>query len=134
MKEMLSHTHVSSSFLYILPSHHLFSSVFFLQDYSKEAVTNVQKYLMKNEVPVNLFEVSHWMEWCHGVHWMLNALQFNLNVSRGLISLARQVRLLVSNCSVFTLLSILIKIVERGKLPYYWLADWLTDDIFLVKF
>ncbi|KAL5288004.1 ADRBK2 family protein [Megaselia abdita] len=34
MKEMLSHTH----------------------DYSKEAVTNVQKYLMKNEVPVNLFE------------------------------------------------------------------------------
>lgn len=28
------------------------------QDYSKEAVAHVQKYLMKNEVPVNLFEVS----------------------------------------------------------------------------
>ncbi|GAB0096082.1 RGS domain [Sergentomyia squamirostris] len=35
MKEMLSHTH----------------------EYSKEAVSHVQKYLMKNEVPVNLFEV-----------------------------------------------------------------------------
>ncbi|KAG4078925.1 hypothetical protein HA402_010877 [Bradysia odoriphaga] len=34
MKEMLSHTH----------------------EYSKEAVAHVQKYLMKNEVPVNLFE------------------------------------------------------------------------------
>uniref|UniRef100_A0A6B2EBJ6 G protein-coupled receptor kinase n=1 Tax=Phlebotomus kandelakii TaxID=1109342 RepID=A0A6B2EBJ6_9DIPT len=34
MKEMLSHTH----------------------EYSKEAVSHVQKYLMKNEVPVNLFE------------------------------------------------------------------------------
>lgn len=34
MKEMLSHTH----------------------EYSKEAVAFVQKYLMKNEVPVNLFE------------------------------------------------------------------------------
>uniref|UniRef100_A0A182VPU8 RGS domain-containing protein n=1 Tax=Anopheles minimus TaxID=112268 RepID=A0A182VPU8_9DIPT len=34
MKEMLSHTH----------------------EYSKEAVAYVQKYLMKNEVPVNLFE------------------------------------------------------------------------------
>lgn len=29
----------------------------FLQDYSKDAVTHVQKYLMKNEVPVSLFEV-----------------------------------------------------------------------------
>lgn len=26
------------------------------QEYSKEAVAYVQKYLMKNEVPVNLFE------------------------------------------------------------------------------
>lgn len=34
MKEMLSHTH----------------------DYSKEAVASVQKYLLKNEVPINLFE------------------------------------------------------------------------------
>ncbi|GAB6030161.1 G protein-coupled receptor kinase 1 [Chamberlinius hualienensis] len=34
MKELLSHTHM----------------------YSKEAVTHVQKYLTKNEVPVNLFE------------------------------------------------------------------------------
>jgi hypothetical protein len=31
---------------------------FFLQDYSKEAVAHVQMFLMKNEVPVNLFEVS----------------------------------------------------------------------------
>jgi len=30
----------------------------FLQDYSKEAVAHVQMFLMKNEVPVNLFEVS----------------------------------------------------------------------------
>lgn len=29
------------------------------QEYSKEAVAHVQKYLMKNEVPVNLFEVSN---------------------------------------------------------------------------
>jgi hypothetical protein len=29
-----------------------------LQDYSKEAVAHVQMFLMKNEVPVNLFEVS----------------------------------------------------------------------------
>lgn len=27
-----------------------------IQEYSKEAVAYVQKYLMKNEVPVNLFE------------------------------------------------------------------------------
>lgn len=27
------------------------------QEYSKDAVAHVQKYLMKNEVPVNLFEV-----------------------------------------------------------------------------
>lgn len=27
-----------------------------VQEYSKEAVAYVQKYLMKNEVPVNLFE------------------------------------------------------------------------------
>jgi len=32
--------------------------LFFLQDYSKEAVAYVQMFLMKNEVPVNLFEVS----------------------------------------------------------------------------
>lgn len=31
---------------------------FSFQDYSKDAVAHVQKYLMKNEVPVNLFEVS----------------------------------------------------------------------------
>lgn len=34
--------------------------MFFLiikQEYSKDAVAHVQKYLMKNEVPVNLFEV-----------------------------------------------------------------------------
>lgn len=29
-----------------------------MQEYSKEAVAHVQKFLMKNEVPVNLFEVS----------------------------------------------------------------------------
>lgn len=33
-----------------------FPFVHSLQDYSKEAVAFVQKYLMKNEVPVNLFE------------------------------------------------------------------------------
>lgn len=30
----------------------------FLQEYSQEAVSHVHKYLMKNEVPVNLFEVG----------------------------------------------------------------------------
>lgn len=69
MKEMLSHTHVSL-FLHSPLFLYLFFSLF--QDYSKEAVTNVQKYLMKNEVPVNLFEVSH--------HEMMSfyALQINL--------------------------------------------------------
>lgn len=28
------------------------------QEYSPEAVSHVHKYLMKNEVPVNLFEVG----------------------------------------------------------------------------
>lgn len=49
----------------MLPFHlsrSFFVRCIYLQDYSKEAVTNVQKYLMKNEVPVNLFEVSHWVE------------------------------------------------------------------------
>lgn len=32
--------------------------LFSLKEYSKEAVANVQKYLMKNQVPINLFEVS----------------------------------------------------------------------------
>lgn len=32
--------------------------MFLFQDYPKDAVAHVQKYLMKNEVPVNLFEVS----------------------------------------------------------------------------
>lgn len=31
----------------------------FVQDYPKDAVAHVQKYLMKNEVPVNLFEVRN---------------------------------------------------------------------------
>lgn len=33
------------------------SSIILLQDYSKECVSHVQKYLMKHEVPPNLFEV-----------------------------------------------------------------------------
>jgi len=33
--------------------------VYLLQEYSQEAVSHVHKYLMKNEVPVNLFEVGH---------------------------------------------------------------------------
>lgn len=36
----------------------IFTLYCFLQDYSKEAVAHVQMFLMKNEVPVNLFEVS----------------------------------------------------------------------------
>jgi hypothetical protein len=36
----------------------IFTVYCFLQDYSKEAVAHVQMFLMKNEVPVNLFEVS----------------------------------------------------------------------------
>jgi len=32
---------------------------YLLQEYSQEAVSHVHKYLMKNEVPVNLFEVGH---------------------------------------------------------------------------
>lgn len=31
---------------------------FISQNYPKDAVAHVQKYLMKNEVPVNLFEVN----------------------------------------------------------------------------
>jgi hypothetical protein len=59
---MLSHTHVSN-FCYLY--HKLvrficlvfyFHLNFHYQEYSKEAVAHVQKYLMKNEVPVNLFE------------------------------------------------------------------------------
>ena len=33
--------------------------VYLLQEYSQEAVAHVHKYLMKNEVPVDLFEVGH---------------------------------------------------------------------------
>jgi hypothetical protein len=42
---------------YLIPTLHCFH-LFLLQDYSKDAVAHVQKFLMKNEVPVNLFEVS----------------------------------------------------------------------------
>lgn len=39
------------------------------QEYSKEAVAHVQKYLMKNEVPVNLFEVGVYI--CTIWYWFM---------------------------------------------------------------
>ena len=44
----------SKYFTHKLDTHRNFNH----QEYSKEAVAHVQKYLMKNEVPVNLFEVG----------------------------------------------------------------------------
>lgn len=46
----------------------IFFSDHFFQEYSKEAVAHVQKYLMKNEVPVNLFEVRICIHIIHNIH------------------------------------------------------------------
>uniref|UniRef100_A0A182FBJ6 RGS domain-containing protein n=1 Tax=Anopheles albimanus TaxID=7167 RepID=A0A182FBJ6_ANOAL len=92
MKEMLSHTH----------------------EYSKEAVAHVQKYLMKNEVPVNLFEpyieeIFHHLrgepfrkflesdKYTRFCQW--KNLELNIQVSRGPAGVKAGAQSIVSQCS-----------------------------------